>query len=64
MSQPTESESPRQDQTNPAAEHVAEARALLNSLQKKIGEHPELAEAILKLETALSVLTVKTAGLL
>lgn len=64
MSQPTGSESTRQEQANPAAEHVAEARELLNSLQKRIGKHPELAEAILKLETALSVLTVKTAGLL
>jgi hypothetical protein len=37
---------------------------LLQSLRKRIGEHPELAEAIRKLETALNILTVKTGGML
>jgi len=45
-------------------EHVAGAHRLLKTLQDKIGEHPELAEAIAKLESALNILTVKTAGML
>jgi hypothetical protein len=48
----------------PALEHVSGARALLIQLQEKIGEPPELAEAINKLETALSLLTLETGGLL
>jgi hypothetical protein len=48
----------------PAIEHVAGAHGLLKSLQDRIGSHPELAEAIRELEVALSVLTVKTSGLL
>jgi hypothetical protein len=48
----------------PAAEHVASAHHLLKALQDKIGEHPELAEAITKLEMALSILTVKTGAML
>lgn len=48
----------------PALEHVTAAHQLLKSLKDKIGEHPVLAEAILKLENALSILTVKTGGLL
>ena len=42
----------------------SEIEKLLKSLEDKIGEHPALAEAILKLENALSILTVKTGGLL
>lgn len=48
----------------PAIEHVSNAHELLQNLRKRIGEHPELAEAIVKLETALSILTVKTGGML
>lgn len=48
----------------PALEHVAGAHGLLKSLQDRIGSHPELADAIRELEMALSVLTVKTSGLL
>jgi len=48
----------------PAAEHVSGARALLIELQETIGERPELAEAINKLESALSLLTLETGGLL
>lgn len=50
-----------------AAKHVAGAHHLLNELRKKlprVEEHPELAEAITKLEVALSILTVKTGGML
>ncbi|MBV8051289.1 MAG: hypothetical protein JOZ80_08885 [Acidobacteriaceae bacterium] len=53
-----------QDQESPAVEHVSGAHELLQSLRKRIGEHPELAEAILKLETALNILTVNTGGML
>lgn len=47
-----------------AAVHVAGARESLKELQEKIGEHPELSEAITKLEMALSLLTLQTGGLL
>jgi hypothetical protein len=48
----------------PAVEHVAGAHQLLQSLREKTGEHPELTEAITKLEMALSILTVQTGGML
>lgn len=47
-----------------AAEHVASAHQILKDLQGKLGTHPELGEAITKLEMALSTLAVKTGGLL
>jgi hypothetical protein len=47
-----------------AAEHVASAHQVLKALQEKIGEHPELGDAITRLEMALSILTVKTGGML
>ncbi|HXY09527.1 MAG TPA: hypothetical protein VEI52_16915 [Terriglobales bacterium] len=47
-----------------AVEHLFNAHDLLETLRQRIGEHPELAEAIVKLETALSILTVKTGGML
>jgi hypothetical protein len=47
-----------------AIEHVTTAHELLQTLRKRIGEHPELAEAIVKLESALSALTVNTGGML
>jgi hypothetical protein len=49
---------------NSAAEHVADAHKLLNSLREQLGHHPELDEAIRKLELALSALTLQTGGLL
>jgi hypothetical protein len=58
---------PKPEQTaeqTPAAEHVERAHHLLKSLQEKVGEHPELREAITKLEMALSILTVQTGGML
>jgi hypothetical protein len=48
----------------PVVEHVSGAHELLNALRKRIGEYPELAEAIAKLESALNILTVKTGGML
>ncbi|HZR55704.1 MAG TPA: hypothetical protein VFA74_02435 [Terriglobales bacterium] len=49
---------------HPAAGHVSGAHRLLNALKEKVGEHPELTEAITELEMALSKLTVQTAGML
>ena len=48
----------------PAAEQVANAHQRLSALRSQIGEHPELLEAIRSLEMALSILTVKTGGML
>ena len=53
-----------ESQPTEAAEHIASARDLLENLRAKVGEHPELADAILKLEMALNVLTIKTGALL
>lgn len=47
-----------------AAENVADARQLLKTLQSRLGNHQELDEAIIKLELALSALTLQTGGLL
>jgi hypothetical protein len=47
-----------------AAEHVAEAHRILSGLRQQLDKHPELDEAITKLEMALSVLTTKTGGML
>ena len=61
---PTSSEpKPKQDPVQ-AAEHVASAHKILKELQQKVGHHPELGEAITKLETALSILAIKTGGML
>jgi hypothetical protein len=54
---------PGQDSVRAAA-HVASAHQILQVLQKKIGEHPELGAAITKLEMALNILAVQTGGLL
>jgi hypothetical protein len=65
---PAAEPAPQDDEVHPieAAKHVAGARHLLTSLREKIGvgSHPELEEAITKLEVALSILTVKTGGML
>lgn len=46
------------------AQHVAEARELLQQLRDRPERHADLDEAIEKLEMALSALTIKTGGLL
>jgi len=51
-------------QPNPATEHVAGAHKILKELQQKVGEHPELGEAITKLEMALNSLALQTGGFL
>lgn len=62
MNSPDKPEAER-SQTNPA-EHIADAHKMLKSLRAQLGQHPELDEAILKLELALSALTLQTGGLL
>jgi hypothetical protein len=46
------------------AQEIAGAHRLLKALENKIGEHPEIGQAILKLEMALNILGVQTAGML
>ena len=60
----THSEPNRQPDPAQAAAHIASAHEILNALQEKIGEHPEIGAAITKLEMALNILAVKTGGLL
>ena len=62
MPKPTEPK-PKQREDN-AAEHVASAHKILKEIQQKAGAHPELYEAITKLEMALNILAIKTGGLL
>jgi hypothetical protein len=40
------------------------AHQILKKLKEKIGVHPEIGEAITKLEMALNVLAIKTGGML
>jgi len=49
---------------HPAVHNVAEAHKLLESLREQVGKHPTLDEAIMKLELALSALTIQTGGLI
>ena len=60
----TEGESKPDPGVPQAAEHVAAAHDLLKALRDKIGEHPEIGQAIHKLETALAILEVQTGGML
>ena len=61
---PTPSEPKPEQNPVQAAEHIASAHQILKDLQKKVGDHPELGEAITKLEMALNILAIKTGGLL
>lgn len=61
---PTPTEPKPEQYSNEAAEHVASAHKILKELQLKVGTHPELGEAITKLEMALNTLAIKTGGLL
>jgi hypothetical protein len=47
-----------------AAERVANAHRILKDLEKKLGSHPEIGQAINKLEEALNILAVQTGGFL
>jgi hypothetical protein len=57
---------PQTDQpTAHPAEHVASAHQLLKTLSEKLSlaQHPELQEAINKLEMALAQLNINTGGM-
>ena len=60
----TQGESKPESGARQAAEHAAGAHLLLKALQYKIGEHPEIGQAIHQLETALAILEVQTGGML
>jgi Lon protease-like protein len=57
-------ESSRPSDQQETREHLERTRALLHRLREKLDQHPELEEAIDRLEMALSALTVKTGGML
>jgi hypothetical protein len=57
-------ESKPQSGQKQATEHVAGAYHLLKALQDKIGEHPEIGQAVNKLEMALAILEIQTGGML
>ena len=59
----TATNSPSPEQVK-AKQHLEEAHQLLHVLRQRLGQHPELEEAILKIETALNMLTVSTGGML
>jgi hypothetical protein len=61
---PTPADPQPNQNPNEAAEHVASAHKILKELQAKAGSHPELGEAITKLEMALNTLAINTGGLL
>ena len=54
-----------QTQTAKSVQHISHAYELLKKLSEKFGleKHPELQEAITKLELALNDLTVNTGGM-
>ena len=62
MTEPTAA--PPNPSTPPAIEHLTEARRLLNSLRESLDRHPELEQAIERVELALSQLTINTGGML
>jgi hypothetical protein len=47
-----------------AEAHIRSAHQILQALQEKIGEHPEIGAAITKLEMPLTDLAIQTGGLL
>jgi len=59
-----EKEDAKSDSKQNAVEQVAEAHRILSGLQERLDQHPDLEEAIAKLEMALSILTTKTGGML
>jgi hypothetical protein len=62
---PQDAPEPEQNESQTdATQHVADAQDLLKTLRNRVGAHPELDEAIEKLEMALSVLTTSSGGLL
>ncbi len=57
--QPNSEQEPAQ-----AVAYIASAHQILKALHEEIGRHPEIGAAITKLEMALNILAVKTAGTL
>lgn len=55
---------PQSDSQKEAAQHIAEARTLLEQMRGELDQHPGLEEAIRRLESALSLLTTQSGGLL
>jgi len=64
MTMPTPTDPKPEQNPAQAAEHVASAQKLLQQLQQRVGNHPELGEAITKLEMALNSLAIQTGGFL
>ncbi len=64
MTPETPSADSHSEQNPKAAEHVAEAYRILSGLRQQLDRHPDLEEAISKLEMALSILTTRTGGML
>ncbi len=63
--EPQDAGKDKEPQSQPqAAQHVADAHNLLKTLRDRFEKHPELDEAIEKLEMALSILTTKSGGML
>ncbi len=50
--------------TQDVAKQVAEAHSLLLTLRERLDKHPELEDAIRRLEIALEQLTLQTGGML
>jgi hypothetical protein len=61
---PGQTESNKDAHSEEAAKQVASAHALLKTLEGKIGKHPEIGQAIHKLETALNILGLETGAML
>ena len=64
MTPETPAANPNAEQNPNATEHVAEAHRILSGLRQQLDRHPDLEEAIAKLEMALSILTTRTGGML
>lgn len=64
MSPESSEENTTRTKDHPAVEHVAEAHRILSGLRQQLDKHPDLDEAIAKLEMALNVLTTRTGGML
>ena len=60
MASPNEQNSKTQD----VAKQVAESHSLLLALRERLDKHPELEDAIRRLEIALEKLTLQTGGML
>jgi len=61
---PSQAEPEKANHPDQAAKEVASAHALLKTLEGKIGKHPEIGQAIHKLETALNILGLETGAML